>query len=49
MGTIADLVPLHKENRILSWFGLHHLRGNVRKGVRALAEVSGISTVQRNG
>lgn len=46
MGTIADLVPLHKENRILSWFGLHHLRGNIRKGVRALAEVSGISTGQ---
>ncbi|MEC9227693.1 MAG: DHH family phosphoesterase, partial [Verrucomicrobiota bacterium] len=46
IGTIADLVPLHKENRILSWYGLHHLRGNVRNGVRALAEVSGISTGQ---
>ncbi len=42
MGTIADLVPLHGENRILSWFGLRHLRANGRVGVRALAEVSGI-------
>ncbi|MEM8866782.1 MAG: single-stranded-DNA-specific exonuclease RecJ [Verrucomicrobiota bacterium] len=46
MGTIADLVPLHGENRILSWFGLHHLRANGRPGVRALAEASGISSRQ---
>ncbi|MGB0792731.1 MAG: single-stranded-DNA-specific exonuclease RecJ [Opitutales bacterium] len=46
MGTIADLVPLHGENRILSWFGLHHLRANGRTGVRALAEVSGIDAAQ---
>ncbi len=44
MGTIADLVPLHGENRILSWFGLRHLRANGRTGVRALAEVSGIDS-----
>lgn len=43
MGTIADLVPLHGENRILSWFGLRHLRANGRVGIRALAEVSGIA------
>ena len=42
MGTVADLVPLHAENRILSWFGLRHLRANGRIGIRALAEVSGI-------
>ncbi|HKK18116.1 MAG TPA: single-stranded-DNA-specific exonuclease RecJ, partial [Opitutales bacterium] len=46
LGTIADLVPLHRENRILSWFGLHHLRANGRVGVRALAEVSGIDSAQ---
>ena len=46
MGTIADLVPLHGENRILSWFGLRHLRANGRIGVRALAEVSGIDSSQ---
>lgn len=46
MGTIADLVPLHGENRILSWFGLRHLRANGRAGVRALAEISGIDSTQ---
>lgn len=46
MGTVADLVPLHGENRILSWFGLRHLRANGRVGVRALAEISGIDSTQ---
>ncbi|MDQ8194832.1 single-stranded-DNA-specific exonuclease RecJ [Coraliomargarita sp. SDUM461004] len=46
MGTVADLVPLHGENRILSWFGLRHLRANGRVGVRALAEVAGIDSGQ---
>jgi len=44
MGTVADLVPLRSENRILSWFGLRHLRANGRVGVRALAAVSGIDS-----
>ncbi|MGB0416056.1 MAG: single-stranded-DNA-specific exonuclease RecJ [Coraliomargarita sp.] len=46
MGTVADLVPLHGENRILSWFGLHHLQASDRAGVRALADVSGIAAGQ---
>ncbi|MFU8848250.1 MAG: single-stranded-DNA-specific exonuclease RecJ [Opitutales bacterium] len=46
LGTIADLVPLHRENRILAWYGLHHLRANGRPGIRALAEVSGIDSTQ---
>jgi single-stranded-DNA-specific exonuclease len=46
MGTVADLVPLHGENRILSWFGLRHLRANGRIGIRALAEISGIDSGQ---
>ena len=46
MGTIADLVPLHDENRILSWFGLQHLRANGRSGITALAKISGIDTSQ---
>jgi len=46
MGTVADLVPLRQENRILSWYGLRHLRANGRVGVRALAEVSGIDASQ---
>ena len=47
MGTLADLVPLSGENRILSWFGLRHLRANGRIGVRALAEVSGLDADQK--
>jgi len=46
LGTVADLVPLHHENRILSWFGLQHLRANGRPGVRALATVSGLDAAQ---
>ena len=46
LGTVADLVPLQGENRILSWFGLHHLQANQRAGVRALADVSGIDAGQ---
>ena len=46
MGTVADLVPLRGENRILSWFGLRHLRANNRAGVRALTEVAGIDSCQ---
>lgn len=46
LGTIADLVPLHGENRILSWYGLQHLRANGRVGIRALAEVCGIDSGQ---
>ncbi len=43
LGTIADLVPLHGENRTLAWFGLHHLKQNRRAGIRALAQVSGLT------
>lgn len=46
MGTIADLVPLQGENRILSWYGLRHLQANVRSGIGALARVSGVNTSQ---
>ena len=46
MGTVADLVPLRDENRILSWYGLRHLRANGRSGIGALAKVSGIDLNQ---
>lgn len=46
MGTVADLVPLKGENRILSWYGLKHLCTNVRSGIKALAKVSGIDMGQ---
>jgi single-stranded-DNA-specific exonuclease len=42
LGTIADLVPLTGENRILVTAGLEQLNSRRRPGVRALAEVAGI-------
>jgi len=42
LGTIADLVPLTGENRILAKHGLTQLAGTARPGLRALAEVAGI-------
>jgi single-stranded-DNA-specific exonuclease len=43
MGTIADVVPLVGENRIISRCGLARLGESPWPGVRALLEVSGIS------
>lgn len=42
MGTIADLVPLREENRILCKFGLQMIRNSRRLGVTALLEVCGV-------
>jgi single-stranded-DNA-specific exonuclease len=46
LGTIADLVPLVGENRILARHGLRILRETARPGLRALMEVSGIASGQ---
>jgi single-stranded-DNA-specific exonuclease len=46
MGTIADLVPLQGENRILAKHGLKILQGTARPGLRALMDVSGIAAGQ---
>ncbi len=46
MGTIADLVPLLGENRILAKTGLRILQETARPGIRALMEVSGITNTQ---
>jgi single-stranded-DNA-specific exonuclease len=43
LGTIADVVPLVGENRILARYGLHMIRGCGIVGVRALLEASGLS------
>jgi len=43
LGTIADLVPMVGENRILVKHGLDQLAVTNRPGLRALAEVAGIS------
>ncbi|WP_258171434.1 single-stranded-DNA-specific exonuclease RecJ [Paenibacillus sp. R14(2021)] len=42
LGTIADLMPLTDENRVLVRFGLEQLRQTDKPGFRALAEVAGI-------
>ncbi len=39
IGTVADLVPLDRNNRVLVWNGLRRIRGgNVRPGVKALCQ-----------
>ncbi|WP_256208751.1 single-stranded-DNA-specific exonuclease RecJ [Paenibacillus sp. CF384] len=42
LGTIADLMPLKDENRVLVRLGLEQLRQTEKPGFRALAEVGGI-------
>ncbi len=46
LGTIADLVPLLGENRILARHGLRILEQTHRPGLRALMEVSGVRPTQ---
>ena len=43
LGTIADMVPLIDENRILVKYGLHELTHGDRTGIKALKEVCGLS------
>ncbi len=42
LGTVADLVPLKGENRVLARFGLRILQASERPGLRALMQVAGI-------
>jgi len=42
LGTIADLVPLQEENRILASHGLRILQEAARPGLRALMDVAGV-------
>ncbi|MDR0535379.1 MAG: single-stranded-DNA-specific exonuclease RecJ [Puniceicoccales bacterium] len=42
MGTVADLVPLRGENRLLVRHGLDRLRETSREGLRALKKTSGV-------
>jgi len=46
MGTIADLVPLHGENRIFARHGLRVLAETRRPGLLALMQVSGLKSEQ---
>ena len=46
LGTVADLVPLTGENRIMARHGLRMIQETQRPGLRALMEVAGVSTKQ---
>ena len=43
LGTVADVVPLHDENRILVRHGLARLQSSPPLGVRALLESAGLA------
>ena len=45
LGTIADLVPVVEENRVLVKYGLRELGRSERPGVKALKAVSGVGDV----
>ncbi len=47
LGTVADVVPLIDENRILVRHGLVSLEQSTQPGVRALLEVAGLSNKSR--
>lgn len=42
LGTIADLMPLTDENRVIVRYGLEQLRQTDKPGFRALAEIGGL-------
>lgn len=46
LGTVADLVPLTGENRILARYGLRILQASERPGLRALMQVAGVRPEQ---
>jgi single-stranded-DNA-specific exonuclease len=43
LGTVADMVPLLNENRILTQVGLEEIRISHRSGIKALMKVSGLT------
>ncbi len=42
LGTIADVVPLKQENRILAKYGLSSLQNSANPGIKALKEIAGL-------
>lgn len=42
IGSIADLVPLREENRILAYHGLNRMQSTKNEGLKALKEISGL-------
>jgi single-stranded-DNA-specific exonuclease len=47
VGTVADVMPLLGENRVLASFGLEALRKTKKVGLRALVEGAGIDLTER--
>ncbi len=47
LGTVADVMPLHDENRIIAKFGLERLADTQKIGLSALKELSGIKGALR--
>jgi len=45
VGTVADIVPLIGENRVLTSLGLDRLRNTENPGLRALMDVAGVESV----
>ncbi len=43
LATVADLVPLVDQNRIILSFGLNALRNSIRPGIKAMCEQAGIA------
>jgi len=43
IGTVADIVPLLNDNRILTRWGVEEINRHKRPGVRALTEIAGVS------
>ena len=43
LGTVADIVPLSNDNRILTRWGLEEINSSCRPGIKALIQASGIA------
>lgn len=46
VGTVADIVPLTSENRVLTAFGLERLRTTANPGLRALMRIAGVEPAE---
>ncbi len=49
LGTIADIVPLVDENRVIVKFGLEAIKKTSNIGLKALINVSGVKTIDSGG